>query len=152
MTDVGERRDFDPDTFLAQPLVARVATAGPTVRPIWFLWEDGSFWWLTGSWSVLGRRLRDDPRVALVVDTCELSTGTVLQVRATGDAAVVPFDAQRARRKLRRYLGPDEQGWDRDRFDIDAMQRDPSAALVRLVPSRMETLDLSYEPAIDPSD
>jgi hypothetical protein len=29
--------DFDINNFLAQPLVARVATNGPTVRPVWFL-------------------------------------------------------------------------------------------------------------------
>jgi hypothetical protein len=42
---------FDIDVFLAQPLLARVAAAGPSVRAIWFLWEQGCFWWLTGSWT-----------------------------------------------------------------------------------------------------
>jgi hypothetical protein len=28
------------DAFLSQPLTARIATNGPTVRPTWFLWED----------------------------------------------------------------------------------------------------------------
>ena len=51
----------DVDDFLAQPLVARVATNGPDVRPVWFLWEDGAFWWLTGPWSRLAEHLRDDP-------------------------------------------------------------------------------------------
>ncbi|GAA2570690.1 hypothetical protein GCM10010424_11970 [Streptomyces lienomycini] len=35
--------DFDTDTFLRRPLTARLATGGPTVRPVWFLWEDGAF-------------------------------------------------------------------------------------------------------------
>jgi hypothetical protein len=34
---------FDVDAFLAQPLTARVATSGPTVRPTWYLWEEGAF-------------------------------------------------------------------------------------------------------------
>lgn len=144
---MGVRRDFDPDPFLAQPLVARVATAGPTVRPIWYLWEEGAFWWLTGSWSMLGQLLQIDPTVALVVDTCDLSTGEVLQVRAAGSATVVPYDPQRARKKLRRYLGSDEQLWDRDRFDVLAMQQDPQAGFVKLRPDRLEALDLSYAPA-----
>jgi hypothetical protein len=42
---------FDVDAFLAQPLTARVATSGPTVRPTWYLWEDGAFWILTGPWA-----------------------------------------------------------------------------------------------------
>lgn len=55
----------DLEAFLAH----RVAASGPTVRPVWFLWEDKAFWWLTGSWSALARRLQQDPAVALVVDT-----------------------------------------------------------------------------------
>ena len=58
--------------YLAQPLVARVATLGPTIRPVWILWEDSCFWWLTGWWNALAQRLADDPVVALVVDTCDL--------------------------------------------------------------------------------
>ena len=73
---------FDLEGFLAQPLVARVATAGPTIRPVWYLWEDRCFWWLTGRWTALPELLRKNPRVALVVDTCDLDTGRVLQVIA----------------------------------------------------------------------
>ncbi len=31
---------FDVDAFLAQPLIARGATVGPTVRPVWYIWEE----------------------------------------------------------------------------------------------------------------
>ena len=48
------RPDFDVDEFLALPLTARLATNGPTVRPVWYLWEGGSFWILTGSWANAG--------------------------------------------------------------------------------------------------
>jgi hypothetical protein len=57
--------DFDLASFLARPLVARVAAAGPSVRAVWFLWEEGAFWWLTGDWSRLPSILKADPRVAL---------------------------------------------------------------------------------------
>lgn len=102
---------FDVDAYLAAPLLARVATRGPTVRPVWFLWEQGAFWWITGSYSRLPRLLAEDPRVALVVDSCDLTTLEVLQVTARGDAEIVPFDLARARRKLVRYLGTDEERW-----------------------------------------
>jgi hypothetical protein len=69
---------FDVDECLAQPLVARIATAGPRVRPVWFLWEDRCFWWLTGSWARLADDLARDSHVELVVDTCDLATGEVL--------------------------------------------------------------------------
>ena len=141
--------DFDVDDFLAQPLVARVATNGPAVRPVWFLWEDGAFWWLTGSWSRLAEHLRDDPTVALVIDTCDLVTGQVRQVQAWGDAEVVPFDAARARRKLRRYLGDDPTQWDQDRFGVteDGMAGSEQTAFIRLAPTRLAARDLSFATA-----
>ena len=137
---------FDLDGFLARSLVGRLATAGPTVRPIWFLWEEQAFWWLTGRWARLATMLERDPEVALVVDTCDLETGEVLQVVARGAAEVVPFDADRARRTLRRYLGPDEAAWDRERF-LEGTFGDSSARLVRLAPRRLRARDLSYQPA-----
>jgi len=60
--------DFDIDAFLAQPLTARVATNGPTVRPTWYLWEDQAFWILTGPWAKLLDRVRADPALALTVE------------------------------------------------------------------------------------
>lgn len=139
--------DDHVESFLARPLVARIAASGPTVRPVWFLWEEAAFWWLTGSYSALGKRLEDDPEVALVVDSCDLVTGEVLQVIARGRAEVVPLDAGRARRKLARYLGPDEGTWDaRFTGTLD----DPSSRLVRLRPRSMRARDLSFAPSLTP--
>lgn len=98
--------DFDVDRFLDRPLVAHVAAAGPSVRPVWFLWEEGAFWWLTDGWARLPSILKADPHVALVVDTCELESGTVHLLTAEGDAEIYQLDAGRARRMLHRYLGP----------------------------------------------
>lgn len=138
------RLDFDIDAFLEQPLVARLATLGPTIRPVWFLWEEHAFWWLTGSWSVLGRQLASDPEVAIVIDTCDLDTGEVKQVRAKGSAEVHPFDRARAYRKLSRYLGPDERRWDASRFSLEA---DATTKFVNLTPDRIDALDLSFRPS-----
>lgn len=132
------RDPFDVDAFLARPLVARVATSGPAVRPVWFLWEDGAFWWITGSHARLPELLVEDPRVALVVDTCDLNTLEVLQVTARGEAEVVPFDEARAKRKLVRYLGDDEETWPPDFREFG-----PDTRLVRLVPSHLIAADLS---------
>jgi nitroimidazol reductase NimA-like FMN-containing flavoprotein (pyridoxamine 5'-phosphate oxidase superfamily) len=133
---------FDLDGFLAQPLVARLATAGPTIRPLWYLWEDACFWWLTGSWARLSAVLRENPRVALVVDTCDLETGRVLQVIASGDAEIVPFDPGRARRKLMRYLGPNQDLWDA-RFTTGTFE-DALTRFVRLAPVALRARDLSF--------
>ncbi len=137
---------FDIDAFLAQPLVARVAVAAPepTVRPVWYLWEDGRFYWLTGGWSKLPAALARNPQVALVVDTCDLATGQTRQVSARGTARVVPFDAEVTYRKLRRYLGADRRAWD-PRFRTYLSPAD--ACLVRLSPERLVAKDLSFRPS-----
>ncbi|TDC22943.1 pyridoxamine 5'-phosphate oxidase family protein [Streptomyces sp. 8K308] len=136
---------FDVDEFLAQPLTARIATAGPTVRPVWFLWEGGAFWILTGPWARLTGLVADDPAVAIVVDVCEPATGLVRQVVARGRAELMPFDVARGRRKLARYLGEDESRWD-ERF-VHYLHDDPrqrGTVWLRLAPSSLRAQDLSF--------
>ncbi|QYN22751.1 pyridoxamine 5'-phosphate oxidase family protein [Amycolatopsis sp. DSM 110486] len=135
---------FDVDEYLAQPLTARVATDGPTVRPTWYLWEDHTFWILSGQWSHLPAHVRASPRLALTVDVCDLATGLVRQVVASGPAAVVAFDVPRGRRKLVRYLGPDEQRWD-PRFRAYLNEAERGTVWVRLTPETLRAKDLSYE-------
>ncbi|MFI6030093.1 pyridoxamine 5'-phosphate oxidase family protein [Amycolatopsis magusensis] len=134
---------FDVDAFLAGPLTARVAAAGPSVRPTWYLWEDGAFWILTGPWSRLPALVAEDPVLALVVDVCELDTGLVRQVIARGEAELLPFDVPRGRRKLRRYLGDDESRWDQ-RFR-DYLYEDARCWWLRVRPSSLRAVDLSYQ-------
>lgn len=126
------------EEFLALPLVARVAAngpQGPTVRPVWFLYEDSALWWLTASsYSRLGEWLSTDPRVAGTIDTCDLASGQVLAVTMTGNAVVVPFDPERAVRKLTKYLGPDRTSWS-ERFSSGTFD-DHTTRLVTLRPVR----------------
>jgi len=135
--------DFDVDEFLGRPLTARVATDGPTVRPTWYLWEDSAFWILSGPWSRLPGRVRRSPKLALTVDVCELDTGVVRQVVASGEAEIRPFDVPRGRRKLARYLGEDETRWD-PRFRA-YLHDAPGTLWLRLPPSRLTATDLSYQ-------
>lgn len=138
-------RDFDVDRFLAQPLTAHVATAGPTVRPTWFLWEDGAFWILTGPWARLVDRVRTDPALAIDVDTCDPSTGIVRQVIARGTGELAPFDVPRGSRMLARYLGADEQAWD-PRFRAYLHGEDRSGTVwLRMRPDSLTATDLSYD-------
>jgi nitroimidazol reductase NimA-like FMN-containing flavoprotein (pyridoxamine 5'-phosphate oxidase superfamily) len=85
----------DVEEFLARPLTAHLATHGPHVRPVWFLWEDCAFWILTGPWSNVLRDVTRNSRVALVVDTTNLVTGETKQALATGHAEILPWDADR---------------------------------------------------------
>lgn len=82
--------------------------------------------------------------VALVVETYDLATGVVPAVAATGQARMVPYDVDRARRTLTRYLGLDEPRWD-TRFDPDGMA--DGTGFVRLVPTQLTARDRSFVPA-----
>jgi hypothetical protein len=139
------QRDFDVDQFLARPLTARLATARPAVRPVWYLWEEEKFWILTGPWSEVPSEVLADPRVALVIDTCDLATGECLQVVTRGRGDVSPFDADRGRRKLERYLGPDLNGWD-DRFR-QYLSDEPEARWLTVTPTWLAAKDLSFVPS-----
>ena len=138
---------FDVERFLAQPLVARVATAGPVVRPVWYLWEDGAFWVFIGPWSGMAARLRKNPVFELVVDVCDIRTGLVRQVVARGEGSVRPLDAPRARRKLVRYLGPDERTWD-PRFSLAGDLAARELQWARLLPDRIIARDMSFRPSV----
>lgn len=141
--------DFDIDAFLAQPLTARVATNGPTVRPTWYLWENQSFWILSGPWAKLLSRVKADPVLAITVDVCDLSTGLVRQVVARGRAEILAFDMPRGHRKLGRYLGPDTAQWDaRFRHYLHDDPIESGAVWIRLHPTSLKALDLSYQASI----
>jgi len=140
--------DFDIDEFLGQPLTARLATAGPTVRPVWYLWEESAFWILTGPWARLLALVERDRRLALVVDVCDLATGVVRQVIGWGDVEVLSFDAPRGRRMLRRYLGEDENGWDvRFRRYLDSDPDELGTVWLWLRPELLKAQDLSFKSA-----
>jgi hypothetical protein len=144
--DSFERAQFDVEKFLARPLVGRIALTGPVIRPFWYIWEEQSFWKLTGAWSILDQRLAANPDFELVIDTCDLDTGETRQVIAHGKACVVDFDVERGRRILSRYAGPHEDDWDA-RFQL---RPDPSVygtRLCKMVPDDIWTVDLTFSPA-----
>jgi hypothetical protein len=139
------RRDFDIDDFLAQPLTARLATARPAVRPVWYLWEESLFWILTGPWSQVPAEISNSAEVALVIDTCDLATGECLQVLARGTGELLPFDQQRGQRKLERYLGSDLSSWDL-RFQR-YLSHATDALWLKVSPRSVTAQDLSFAPS-----
>jgi len=136
-------REVDIDGFLARPLIARVATPGPTLRPVWYLWEDGSFWWLSDTGNYLLGAVEAGEPLVVLVDACDLETGEVIAVTARGEAEVLPLDVELATRKLRRYLGDDATKWD-PRFAV-ALEDLPTTRLVRLTPTKITAKDMSYD-------
>jgi Pyridoxamine 5'-phosphate oxidase len=138
----------DLEEFLARPLFAHLATAsedGPRDSPVWFSWEDQVVW-IMGSrvTDSFPARLEADARCAIGIVDFDRSSGLVQHVGMRGHATVVPFDADRARRLLTRYIGPDDSVWDA-RFRATVC--DPAseqAALVRFVPDTVVARDISF--------
>lgn len=138
---------FDLDAFLAEPLSLLVATNGPTVRPLWFQWEDGCFWTISGPWAKLFTRVQEDPQVALLVEVDERERGRVYQVMARADVTLTPYDIPKVRRLLYRYLGSDESKWSTSPDDYPAYLREPGppgAVLLRMEPRWLKTFNFSY--------
>jgi PPOX class probable F420-dependent enzyme len=59
-------------TFLARPIIARLATVrpngSPQLVPMWFLYEDGVMYMSTRTYAAKVKHLQKNPRVAVVVD------------------------------------------------------------------------------------
>lgn len=80
------------DAFLNGVHLARVATVRPDgrphVAPIWYLWEDGCFYFETSRNAVKAKNLRTNPYIAITVDV----TGGGLRLRYVileGQAALI---------------------------------------------------------------
>jgi pyridoxamine 5'-phosphate oxidase-like protein len=141
-------RSVDLAEFLARPLFAHLATAsedGPRDSPVWFLWEEDAIW-IIGSrvTDSFPARLEANARCAIGIVDFDRGTGLVQHVGMRGRATVEPFDAERARRLLTRYIGPDDREWD-GRFR--ATVSDPAseqAVLVRFVAETVVARDVSF--------
>jgi len=97
--------------LLDQPVLAHVATIGPTgepqVNPCWFIWRDDLLWLSIGPAGQKARNLERDPRIAVsMVDAVEPLhylelRGTAVKWRTVGidDPTVVAM--------VRKYTGND---------------------------------------------
>ena len=106
--------------FLARPLVARLATnradGFPHLTPVWFIEEDGRYFFTLGERRRHLRNLRRDPRATLLVDIDERpiagDDGAVKAVMVAGEVHITDDPAeveQYAGRIDARYLGlPDD--------------------------------------------
>jgi nitroimidazol reductase NimA-like FMN-containing flavoprotein (pyridoxamine 5'-phosphate oxidase superfamily) len=140
------QRSVDVPEFLSRPLFAFLATvseSGPRVSPVWFLWEDGALW-------VIGNRRTDtfparierDPRCAVAIVDFDRNRGVVHHVGLRGRATVEPFEKERAKQLLARYLGEHEDQWDQVRFKESL--EDPDNVFVRFEPETVVARDQSY--------
>lgn len=139
-------RTVELEEFLSRPLFAHLSTSseqGPRESPVWFLWEDDALWILgSRTTDTFPIRIESDPRCALGIVDFDRTAGRVQHVGFRGRATVEPFDADRARRLLTRYLGGDETVWD-ERFRR-TLRGDAHELFVRFVPETAVARDVSY--------
>jgi hypothetical protein len=67
-------------------------------------------------------------------------------VVARGVGELVPYDPDRGRRNLERYLGPDVSSWD-ERF-VRYLTDEPEARWLRVTPVTLSARDLSFAPSL----
>lgn len=139
-------RDRSPEleSFLERPLFASLATAsedGPRSSPVWFLWADALWIISNDRTDSFPERIRKDPRCAVSIVDYNAGTGLVEHVGMRGRASVRPFEAERARTLLRRYLGQNEALWD-TRFRNTLI--DPENVLIAFTPETVVVRDVSY--------
>lgn len=94
--------DADRDAYLAEQRTCRVATVSADGRPhvgaLWFTWDGTSLWLYSITRSLRWSQLRQDPRIAVVVDD-GVEYGELRGVELSGEAVPVaeaPAPANRA--------------------------------------------------------
>lgn len=137
---------FEPRALLDRPLMAILSTSspdGPRNAPVWYHWEDEALWTLSDEGASSARRLRADPRCAVEIVDYDNAAGVLRHLGLRGRAEVVASDADRFRRLLARYLGPDPEDWNGWFVSEIARIDDPSGRMIRLRPESVFTNDVS---------
>jgi PPOX class probable F420-dependent enzyme len=143
---MAEMSKSQQEDFLAQALVARVATVRPDgrphVAPVWFLWEGRSIYVWTIAGFVRTKNLRRNPACAVTIDVTEGGLrykGIILE----GNAELIDepeFARDMAARICTKYLGSDGA-------QAPSTQRMMNGAnvIIRLTPSKVLTWDDTRE-------
>ncbi len=144
MTDeimIGKFSKAAVDAFLAEPHLARIATADPQtgqphVVPVWYGWDGTSFWISSYSNTRKIQELKRNPLLSIVVDTTGDGKGPSAAL-AEGPAELVTEPREFVKEKVTwvylKYLGPegvlaaDPQEW----------VHDPHNLLIKLTPQKM---------------
>lgn len=131
------------DDFLAQPLIARVATMGPDgprVTPVWFDWDGTHLLIAIGRRSGKFRNLSADPRIAVTIDET-LGGLRFKAVIMEGTAELIDSPQEWARavaaRGYTKYLGPETVRL----ATPQSMLNHNEHVVIRLKPTRLITWD-----------
>lgn len=134
-----EKRDF-VNTFLAEPRIARMATANkigqPHVVPVWYAWDGNTLWISAYADTRKVKDLQENPLISVAID--EVSPeGKTQAVILEGKAVLLHEPAELLKRQFTwiysRYVGADHvleptyQDWINDTLN----------ALIKLTPARI---------------
>jgi len=125
------------DAFLGEPRLCAFATAdgtgGPRVRPLWYLWREGTFYFTTRLEARhTGRDLARDPRVAVSVASEDRPYRAVV---ARGRIEVVGKDEELLRSISFRYGEREGRSW------LAAALKQPDRVALKLVPETFVSWD-----------
>ena len=96
-----------PEILLVEPQICVLATVNPNgsahVMPMWYLYEDGEIFFMTGAGSQKVKNVRRNGQATVVVDRREPPYYAVM---VYGEAEVLPaLDHAQKQRTVERYLG-----------------------------------------------
>jgi hypothetical protein len=105
---------FDVDAFLGETgRCAQVASVSPTLAPLlgslWYLFDDGRFWFSSAESSALVRAVKRGVELAVLVD--DFNPPSIRQVRVRGHGRVESPDPDIVHRIYERYLGQAIADW-----------------------------------------
>ncbi len=126
------------DAFLAAPRLAHfatvTATGKPRVRPIWYLWRDGTFWLTTRAEA--RKPVRDlehgSPWASLSIASEDRPYSAVV---ATGRPEVLPKDEATLRDISFRYGEGPGRRW------LAVAMREPDRVVLKLIPASLSSWD-----------
>ncbi|WP_327247539.1 pyridoxamine 5'-phosphate oxidase family protein [Streptomyces sp. NBC_01320] len=134
--------DAERDTYLTEQRTCRVATVSAGGRPhigaLWFAWDGTSLWLYSITRSLRWSQLRQDPRIAVVVDD-GVEYGELRGVELSGQAAFVG-EAPRTGEDCPELDFP-ERLFAAKYFGMDVMPHDGRHAWLRLTPEAIASWD-----------
>ena len=142
MQNLPEEKQNFINTFLAEPLIARMATADksgqPHVVPVWFAWDGSALWRGAFSSTRKVEELEENPVIAVAIDetTADDSTRAVI---LEGKAELLREPAEFLRLQFTwiyaRYVGQEHVHEAKYQEWID----DPENTLIKLSPAKVFT-------------
>jgi hypothetical protein len=122
VTEVG-KASFDVVAFLRETgrsaQVASLSAQAPLLGSLWYLFNDGKFWFSSSRSSALPRAAERGFELAVIVDDFNPPL-SIRQVRVRGHGGIEPHDPDVVRRIYERYLGLALDDWPqffRERLD-----------------------------------